>query len=120
MIRRLDIDGVHMEVGDDVRRYVRRKIGRLDRFLPRRVRESVHAEVKLKLGRAKDKQERTCEVIVHLPQETFTVKETTINIFAATDIAEAKLKTHLVKYKETHTDGKMYRRLMNRFQRRKK
>lgn len=114
MIQRLEIDGVHLELSDDMRRYVQRKIGRLDRFLPRRVRASIHAEVKLKQSKAKNKQERTCEVIMHLPQETFTVKETTINIFAAIDIAEEKLKSHITKYKGKHTDSKVRRRLMNR------
>lgn len=92
MIARLEISGVHMTVGDELKRYVMRKIGRLDRYLPRHIRESVHAEVKLKEGKAKNKDERTCEVIMHLPHETFVLKETTINIYAAVDIAEEKLK----------------------------
>ena len=58
MIERLDIAGLHMSVGDDLRKYVIRKIGRLDRFIPRDSRASVHAEVKLKEGRAKDKNAR--------------------------------------------------------------
>ncbi|HSD56235.1 MAG TPA: HPF/RaiA family ribosome-associated protein, partial [Candidatus Saccharimonadales bacterium] len=76
MINRLEISGVHMDVGTDLKKYVTKKIGRLDRFIPRAARESVHASVKLKESRAKDKNERTCEVIMHLPHGTLTVKET--------------------------------------------
>jgi ribosomal subunit interface protein len=117
MIQRLEISGVHMELGDDVKRYVVRKIGKLDSYLPRRIRPSIHADVKLKEGKAKTKEIRTCEIVLHLPQETFTVKETTINIYAAIDIAEEKLKQHIKKYKGRHTDGRIYRRLAARWRR---
>lgn len=106
-----------MDINDDLRRYVRRKIGRLDRFLPRRIRASVKVDVKLKAGKGKGKQERVCEVIMHLPKERFAVKESNSSIFAAVDIAEDKLKNHIQKYKGKHTDRKVYRRLMNRVRR---
>lgn len=118
MIEGLDISGVHMEVGGDLKKYVVRKIGRLDRFIPRAARESVHTEVKLKEGKAKDKNERTCEVIMHLPHETITVKESTINIYAAIDIVEAKLHHQLKKYKDLHTSPRLHQRLMSRFKHR--
>jgi ribosomal subunit interface protein len=112
MITRLDISGVHMDVGADLRKYATKKIGRLDRFVPRASRESVHAEIKLKEGKAKDKNERTCEIILRLPQETLTVKETTINIYAAIDIAETKLRHQLKKYKDIHTSPRLHQRLI--------
>ncbi len=114
MIQKLEIDGVHMPVGDDLRRYVLKKIGRLDKYVPRRARDSVHAEVKLKEGKAKDKQIRTCEVIMHLPHEVLTLSETTINMYAAIDIVEEKLKKQLHKYKEMHADPKKRQRLLAR------
>lgn len=118
MIKRLEISGVHMEVGDDLRKYVIRKIGRLDRFIPKASRESVHADIKLKESKAKDKNERTCEVILHVPQENITVAETTINIYAAIDIAEAKLHHQLKKYKDLHASPRLRQRLMARLKHR--
>lgn len=112
MINRLDISGVHMDVGADLRKYATKKIGRLDRFVPRASRESVHADIKLKEGKAKGKNERTCEIILHLPHETLTVKETTINIYAAIDIAETKLRHQLKKYKDLHASPRLHQRLM--------
>lgn len=112
MIKRLDISGVHMDVDDDLKRYVAKKIGRLDRFIPKGGRDSAHAEVKLKESKAKDKNERTCEVILRLPQETITVKETTINIYAAIDIAETKLHHQLKKYKDLHASPRLRQRLL--------
>ncbi len=117
MIQKLEIDGVHMTVGDDLRKYVLKKIGRLDKYIPKHSRASVHAEVKLKEGRAKDKQIRTCEVIMHLPHEVVTLTETTINMYAAVDIVEEKLKKQLHKYKEMHDVPKLRQRMLARLKR---
>ena len=85
--------------------------------MPKHARKSVHIKVKLKEGKAKRQNDRTCEVIVHLPNEVFTVTETTINIFAAVDIVEEKLKKLLHKYKEMHSSPKLRQRLLARFKR---
>ena len=55
---------------------------------------------------------------MHLPKETLTAKESTINMFAAIDIVEAKMSNQIKKYKQTHTDPKLYRRLTSRFKKR--
>jgi ribosomal subunit interface protein len=117
MIKRLDIDGVHMELGKDLKMYVQRKIGGLDRYVSPHTRESLHAEVKLKEGKAKDKNRHTCEVILHLPQDTFTVKESAGTIFSAIDIVEEKLKIHLKKYKDLHTNPRLHQRIIARLKR---
>jgi putative sigma-54 modulation protein len=118
MIKRLDISGVHMSVGEDLKKYVVKKIGRLDRFIPKQARDSVHVEVKLKESKAKDKNERTCEVIMRLPQETLTIKETTINIYAAIDIAETKLHHQLKKYKDLHASPRLHQRVLTKLKHR--
>jgi putative sigma-54 modulation protein len=117
MISRLDINGVHTDLDDKLKRYVRAKIGRLDRFLPKHARESAHAEVFLKEDKIKTKIECTCEVVLRLPKGTITSKETTMNMFAAIDIVEAKLKNQLKKYKETHSSLKLHRRVLARLRR---
>jgi putative sigma-54 modulation protein len=115
MIKKLEISGVHMAVGDDLRKYTLKKIGKLDKYMPKQARESVHAEVKLKERNTKGKSERTCEVIVHLPKEVLTVVDTTINIYAAIDIVEEKLKARLRKYKQMHDTPHLRQRLLARF-----
>lgn len=113
MIQKLEISGVHAEITDDLRKYVTKKIGRLDQYMSKHARESVHVEVKLKEGKAKNKRECTCEVIVFLPHGTIATKESTLNMFAAVDIVEAKLKNQLKKYKEKH-DSSRIRHLLRR------
>jgi putative sigma-54 modulation protein len=118
MIHKLEVTGVHTEVSLDLQKYVLKKIGKLDRFLPKHARESAHAEVFLKESKAKDKKQCTCEVVLHLPSEVLTTKESTMNMFAAVDIVEAKLKNQLKKYKEMHSTLRIHRRVLSRLRRR--
>jgi len=113
MIKKLEIAGVHMPVGSELHSYVLKKIGLLDKYIPRHARQSAHVEVKLKEHQSKNKQSHTCEVIMRLPKEVITQKETAQTAFAAVDVCEEKLKTQLHKYKELH-DPKLRQRLFVR------
>jgi len=115
---RTEINGVHSKVDDKLRKYITKKIGGLDKYLTRQSRGSAHAEIKLKESRTKDKKDCTCEIVLHVPIENITVSETTVNMYAAVDIAEEKLKHALRKYKDLHDKPRLHRRLMARFRRR--
>lgn len=117
MIERLEINGVHTVATDDLKKYINKKIGHLDRYAPKGVRPSLHAEVFVKEAKSKDKNKCVCEVILHLPKENIAVKEATVNMFAAVDIVEEKLKNRLKKYKETHAGPRLHRRLAARLKR---
>lgn len=99
---KLEIDGIHNIENRDVEKYVMKKIGGLDKYLPRHAKKSAHAEVRLKESKVKEKKEFTCEVVLHLPQENLAAKESTINMFAAVDIVEEKIKLQAKKYKDKH------------------
>lgn len=114
---RTEINGVHTKVDDKLRKYIVKKIGGLDKYLPRHARGSAHAVIRLKEGKAKDKKVCSCEVVLHVPIENIAVHEATVNMYAAVDIAEEKLKHALRKYKDTHGTPRLHRRLINRFRR---
>jgi ribosomal subunit interface protein len=117
MIQKIDIKGVHTTVDQDLQKYLYKKIGRLDHYMPRHARPSVHAEIWLKESKAKDKKQFTCEVTMHMPHENISTKETTMNMYAAIDIVEAKLKQQLQKYKELHNSSKLHQKLLTRLKR---
>ncbi len=48
MIKKMEIRGVHMHVDPKLYTYATKKIGKLDSYVSRHVRESLHAEVILK------------------------------------------------------------------------
>ncbi len=102
MIASISIVGFKLELDEDIKRYVQRKIGRLDRYLPRHARKSVHAQVRLRDANNKHGNKYECEVVLHLPSETLTARDFTLNVFAAVDIVEAKLKNQLKRYKEQY------------------
>jgi ribosomal subunit interface protein len=114
MLQKIEIGGIHMEVDKKLHEYTLKKIGKLEHYLPRHARESVHVEVFLKEAMIKKKKQCTCEVVMRLPQETITVEETTMNIYAAVDIVEARLKNRIKKYKETHSSLRIHKRVLSR------
>ena len=114
MISKMEINGIHTTVNEPLKNYINKKIGNMDRFIPKKVRESAHVEVKIKEEHIKTKKHCTCEVILHLPHETIRIAETTINMFAAVDIVETKLKNQLKRYKEKHAVKRLHHRLLNK------
>lgn len=117
MINKFEVSGVHTNVTPELQKYLERKIGKLDRYLPKSTRESAHAEVFIKQTKNKTRVQHTCEVIMKLKQETLTVKETTMNPFAAVDIVEEKLKNQLRDYKEKHTQQRFRNKVLARLRR---
>lgn len=103
MIKNIEIAGIHYDVSDKMKKYVGNKIGRLDRFMPRKIRRSVRAEVKLTETPGVKNDKYKAEVVLHMPNSTpLTASESTLNMYAAIDIVEAKLKNQLRKHKEKH------------------
>jgi putative sigma-54 modulation protein len=102
MIARIDKTGLNLELDGDLKKYIDKKVGRLDRYMPRHARKSVHAEVKMRETGNKAGDKYLCEAVLHLPGGQVMAKESTLNMFAAVDIVEAKLKNQLKKYKVAH------------------
>lgn len=117
MIASVDIDGVKYEVNAATKKYVLRKVARLDRFLPRHARKSVTADVKLKQVNRDHGNKYEAEVILNVPEKRITAKDSTINMMAAIDIVEAKLITQLRKYKQQTISHVGKRGVMARFKR---
>ena len=117
MITSIEITGIKYELDDTTKKYVNKKIGRLDRYLPRHARDSVNAEVRLKEVNREHGNKYEAEVVLNVPDKTITAKDSTLNMLAAIDIVEAKIVTQLRKYKQT-TIGHVGRRgVMGRFKR---
>jgi putative sigma-54 modulation protein len=102
-VNKVEVKAIHSDVTKDINRYIHKKISKLDSFIPRQVRRSAHAEVRLSESKSRDKKQCTAEVNLYLPGEVIAAKETTVNMYAAVDIVEEKLKAQLRKYKSTHS-----------------
>jgi putative sigma-54 modulation protein len=118
MIASIDITSVQYEAGDQIQKYVRRKVAKLDKYLPRHARKSVTADVKLKQVNQDHGNKYEAEIILTVPDKIITAKDSTTNMFAAIDIVEAKLKNQIHKYKEESLTHVANRRILSRFKRR--
>jgi putative sigma-54 modulation protein len=117
MIEAIDITGVKYELDDTTKKYVTKKIGRLDRYLPKHARKSVSADIKLKEVNQAHGNKYEAEVIFNVPGHTLTAKDSTVNMLAAIDIVEAKIVTQLRKYKQATVPHIGQRGVLGRFKR---
>ncbi len=102
MIESIIISGVKYTPDEQTKKYIHRKISRLDRFLPRQARRNVSAEVKLKEVNRDHGNKYEAEILLHVPDKSLTAKDSTVNMLAAVDIVEMKLVNQLRKYKDMH------------------
>lgn len=118
MIQSIAISGIKYEPDDKTKRYVMRKVGQLDRFLPRHARKSASAEVKLRQVNRDHGNKYEVEIILNVPDKQLTAKDSTVNMLAAVDIVEHKLASQLRRYKDAHIGylGKR-RSVLSRFKR---
>lgn len=117
MIKSVTITALKYEVDDATRRYVLRKIGNLDRYLPRHARKSAAAEVKLRQVNRDHGNKYEAEVILTVPDRVMTAVDSTVNMLAAVDIVEAKLISQTRRYKQESLPHIGRRRLLARLKR---
>lgn len=117
MIEAIDITGVKYELDDATKKYVTKKIGRLDRYLPKHARKSATASVKIKQVNRDSGNKYEAEVILTVPDKVLTAKDSTVNALAALDIVEAKLVNQLRKYKQMTMPHVGRRGVLARFKR---
>ncbi len=114
MINAIDISGVKYDISNATKRYVTKRVARLDRYLPRHARKSVAADVKLRQVNQAYGNKYEAEIILTVPDKKILAKDTTSNMMAAIDIVEAKLVAQLRKYKEATITHVGRRRLLGR------
>ena len=117
MIEAIDITGVKYDIDENTRKYVTKKLGRLDRYLPKHARKSVTLEVKLQQVNRDHGNKYEAEAILSVPDKRMTAKDSTVNILAAVDIVELKMANQLRRYKEEALPHVGKRRMLSRFKR---
>ena len=108
----LQVTGRHFDLDDKILDYVDRKIGNLDKYMPRN-----HPPIYGNVILAKDKSNRQdnefcCEATIEVPGEIFQAREGTINMYAAVDIVEQKLKQQILTFKNKKQPAKNRRRML--------
>jgi ribosome hibernation promoting factor len=117
MIEAITITGLKVDVDETTRKYVSKKIGRLDRYLPKHARKSATAEVVLREVNRDHGNKYEAEVIMNVPDKQIMAKDSTVNVLAAVDIVEAKIVAQLHKYKQLTMPHIGKRGVLGRFKR---
>src|SRR3989338_1549137 len=92
----LEISGVHFEIDDQIQKYIRAKVGKLDRYLPKGAREPLQGSVILtESGAATERY--TCEITLAIPRGRAAARTATPNnMYAAIDLASEKIKAYIL------------------------
>ncbi|MCA9335219.1 ribosome-associated translation inhibitor RaiA [Candidatus Saccharibacteria bacterium] len=117
MINQISITGIQYDPDEATKKYVIKKISRLDRYIPRRERQSIIAEVILRGVDRSHGNKYEAEVIIEMHGKVITAKDSTVNMLAALDIVEAKLAAQLHTHKSEVRSRRSGRRVLARFKR---
>ena len=100
MIEKIEITGNGFKVEEGFRKYVMKRIGKLDRYLPRGAKKDVVAKVVVvETGKNKgDKYEISASMEL-TGGKVIAAKDECSNIFAGVDLVEAKLTGQIRRYK---------------------
>ena len=114
----MELTGVGGYVLDEpTRKYISKKIGRLDRLVTRHAHKTMSASVKIEEVNRDNGNKYEVEVIINVPDQVIKAKDSTMNIMAATDIVERKLAGQLRKYKQNLLAHVGRRDILARFKR---
>lgn len=103
---KLQTTGRHFELDAKIMEYIDKKLAGLDKYLPARAKEAAGTVVlELDESHTTDSQ-CICEVDIEVRGEHMHAKEETVNMYAAIDICEQKIKNQIMRYKSKHEPGK--------------
>ena len=107
----LQTTGRHFELDEKVLAYVDKKLGKLDKYLPRNTRNGLFGTVVLEFDDSLTQDSQCiCEVQIEVKGDRMYAKESTMNMYAAIDICEQKLKNQVLTYKSKHDPARNKRR----------
>lgn len=101
----LEVTGINLKIDKRTHKYVAKKCAKLIDYIPRHARSSAFASVKISQVNQKNNNKYECEIILTLPDKTLVASDTAINVLAAVDIVEEKLRGQIRRYKTERTEN---------------
>lgn len=120
MIEKIEISGNGYKVEEPFRKYVEKRLGKLDKYLPRKTKKDVVAKVVIsEIGKGRtDKFE--ISAAMEIPGgKVLAARDECSNVFAGVDLIEAKLTGQIRRYKLESQPHRQRKSLRNLFIRRK-
>jgi putative sigma-54 modulation protein len=100
MIEKIDIAGANYKVSEDFQKYIRKHIGKLDRYLPRGYKKDAVAKVVItEIDQAHGNKYQISVTIDVTGGKVLAAHDECVNVFAGLDIVEAKLMSQMRRFK---------------------
>ena len=100
MIEKIDISGSNYKIEDSFKKYAIKRIGKLDRYLPRGNKKDVVAKIVVtEVNRAHGNKYEISANLEIPGGKVISAKDECSNIFAGVDILEAKLTGQIRRFK---------------------
>lgn len=116
MIDKIDLSGHNYKVSDSFKKYTIKRIGKLDRYLPRGSKKDVVAKIVVSEVDRAHNNKYAISVAMEIPGgKVITAKDECSNVFAGIDILEAKLKGQIRRFKLEATPHLSKKGLKNLF-----
>lgn len=100
MIDKIDIRGDDYKVEEPLKKYVGKRIGKLDKYLPRGSKKDVVAKVVVsEIGKSKGEKYNISVAMELVGGKVIAAHDECSNVFAGVDLVEAKLLGQIRRYK---------------------
>lgn len=100
MIDKIEVSGNGFKVEESFRKYVEKRLGKLDRYLPRGSKKDVVAKVVVtEIGKAKAEKYEISAAMEIPGGKVIAARDECSNVFAGVDLVEAKLAGQIRRYK---------------------
>lgn len=116
MIDKIDLSGNNYKISDSFRKYTIKRIGKLDRYLPRENKKDVVAKIVITEVDRAHGNKYAISVAMEIPGgKVIAAKDECSNVFAGIDVLETKLKGQIRRYKLEATPHLTKKGLKNLF-----
>ena len=116
MIEKIDITGNDYKVEESFKKYAMKRIGKLDRYLPRGYKKDIVAKVVVaEIGKSKGEKYEISAALEIPGGKVITARDECSNVFAGVDLVEAKLTGQIRRYKLEVQPHRQKRSLKNLF-----
>ena len=120
MIEKIEITGKDYKVDDSLKKYVKKRIGKLDRYLPRAAKNDVVCKMIVEsIGKSKGEKYELSAAMELTGGKVIAARDECSNVFAGVDLVEAKLLGQIRRYKLEVQPHRQKRSLKRLFRKRK-
>ncbi len=120
MIEKIEISGNGYKVEEPFRKYTEKRIGKLDRYLPRGSKKDIVCKVVVaEIGKGKNDKYEISAAMEIPGGKVIAARDECSNVFAGVDLVEAKLTGQIRRYKLEVQPHRQRRSFKNLFIKRK-